>query len=169
MLCRHLCSAATRYAVAAGIALSVIAFCQPATTADYLQVIAGRGTVHKVYVGSFGGIPEEVTFHNKLVRCLRKERGLAVVARPEDADAIITGRGKVWLKDYIRTNPKPGPWNRVPMYDGFLSLEVKGRDSHMLWSFSVRHRNFTWDGILDELTKRAAKQFQADRKESVGR
>jgi hypothetical protein len=28
MFCRHSCSAATRYVVAAGIALSVIAFCQ---------------------------------------------------------------------------------------------------------------------------------------------
>jgi len=38
--------------IVAGIALTIVDFCKPGAMANYPQVIAHRGTVNKVYVGS---------------------------------------------------------------------------------------------------------------------
>ena len=136
--------------------------------ADAAQVAETVRQVKRVYVGSFGSKPGASELRERVIRCLRKTQAVEIVPSPSDADAMITGTGEIWIKEYIRTNPQPSPWTRQPVYDGYLSVQIKGKDDRTLSSYRVTHGKFVWDDITEELAKRFAKKFQADLKESRG-
>jgi hypothetical protein len=115
----------------------------------------------KVYVASLGDKQGATGLRDKLILRLRKCRGIEVAGSPSEADAIITGTGEIWVKGYINSNPKPSPYNRQPVYDGYLTVELRGKDSAILWSDHVTPGKFQWDDIPQDLVNRAAKKLLA--------
>jgi hypothetical protein len=114
-----------------------------------------------VYVGSLGDKQDATDLRDKLIKRLRKARAIEVVANPNEADAIITGTHEIWVKGYISTNPKPSPWNRQAIYDGYLSAELKGKDNETLWSYRATPGPFQWNGDPQDLVNRLAKKLNA--------
>ncbi|HUN62598.1 MAG TPA: LptE family protein [Candidatus Sulfotelmatobacter sp.] len=113
----------------------------------------------RVYVGSLGNKEGTTDLREKLIRRLRGARGIQVVESPSQADAILTGSGAIWLQGYISTNPKPSPYNRQPVYGGYLSVQLHGKDSATLWSADIKPGVFPWSGVAQDLVNRAAKQL----------
>lgn len=158
----HSCLLASICVVAALLLLSAPPKADCAQTADTLS------QVKKVYVGSLGAKQGATELHDKLVKRLRKARGIEVVASPGEADAIITGTGEIWLKGYISTNPKPSPWNRKPVYGGYLSAELKGKDNETLWSYRATPGKFQWNGVIQDLVNRLAMRLLASLHQNSG-
>jgi hypothetical protein len=127
----------------------------------HAQTAETLSQVKKVYVGSLGDKQGATELHDKLIRRLRKTRGIEVVAIRREADAIITGTGETWVKGYISTNPKPSPYNRQPVYDGYLSVELRGKDNAVLWSAVIKPGGFRWNGVPQDLVNRLAKKLNA--------
>ena len=117
--------------------------------------------VKRMYVGLFGDKQGTTGLREKLIRHLRKARGIQVVGSPNQADAILTGTGEIWVKGYISTNPKPSPYNRQPVYDGYLSVELRGKDGATLWSAVIKPGVFQWNGVTQDLVNRSAKKLLA--------
>ena len=112
-------------------------------------------------MGSLGDKQGATELHDELIRRLRKTRGIQLVAVPSEADAIITGTGEIWLKGYISTNPKPSSHNRQPVYGGYLSVELKGKNNEAIRSYLVTPGKFQWNGVTQDLVNRLAKKLQS--------
>jgi hypothetical protein len=117
--------------------------------------------VKKVYVASLGDKDGAAELRDKLIGRLKKSRDIEVVGIPSAADAVITGTGETWLKGYISTNPKPSPYNRQPVYDGYLSVELHGKDSAILWSYYVTPGKLRWSDVPQDLVDRLTKKLLA--------
>jgi len=113
----------------------------------------------RVYVGSLGDKQGATALHDKLILRLRKTREIELVATPSQADAIISGSGEIWLKGYINTNAKPSPANRQPVYGGYLSVELKGKDNETLWSCLVTPGMFRWNSVTQDLVNKSVKKL----------
>jgi phosphate transport system substrate-binding protein len=107
--------------------------------------------VKKVYVGSFGS--EDNKFRENVIEQLRKSKQLEVVATPNEADAIVTGSGSVWLIGYISADSRSSAANRQPVFRGFLSGEITGRNDETLWSYLVTPSAFRSGSISEDLAK----------------
>jgi len=112
-------------------------------------------------VGSLGDKGGATELRDKHIRRLRKTRGIEVVAIPSEAEAILTGSGEIWVKGYISTNPKPSPYNPQPIYDGYLSVELRGKDNAALWSYCVTPGKFQWNGVTQDLVNLLTKKLRA--------
>lgn len=152
----HICLLASICVVAATLLL----LSKPAK-ADCAQASGTLSQVSRVYVGSLGDKQGATELHNKLLRRLRNTRGIEVVAIPSEADAIITGTGEIWLKGYVSTNLKPSPYNRQPVYGGYLSVELTGKDKENLWSCLVTPGKFPWNGVTQNLVDRWVKKLRS--------
>jgi hypothetical protein len=130
--------------------------------ADSAQTAEALSQVKKIYVGSLGDKHGAAALRDHLIQRLRRIHAFEIAASPSEADALITGTGEIWLKGYISNNPKPSPWNRQPVYDGYLSLELKGKNNETIWSYRATPGKWLWNGVTQDLANRAAKQLLAD-------
>jgi phosphate ABC transporter phosphate-binding protein len=103
----------------------------PAQTAQNLA------QVKKVYVESIGQENGAAKLKDRLVEQLRQKAKLEIVSSPAQADAIVKGTGSLWIIGYYSTDPRSTSMFRQPVYRGFLSVEVLGKDNEPLWSFLV--------------------------------
>jgi hypothetical protein len=115
--------------------------------------------VKKVYVASLGGKQGAAELRNKLILRLKKCPGIEVVGCPNEAEAILTGTGETWQTGYINTSPKPSPYSRQPVYDGYLSVELHGKGGAILWSCHVTPSKFQWNDVPQDLVNRTAKNL----------
>jgi len=127
----------------------------------HAQTAETLSQVKRVYVASLGDKQGATGLRDKLILRLRKCRGIEVAGSPREADAIITGTGETWVKGYISTSPKPSPYNRQPVYDGYLTVELRGKDSAILWSEHVTPGKFGWNDVPQDLVNRSAKKLLA--------
>jgi hypothetical protein len=112
-------------------------------------------------VGSLGEKRGAAEIRDKLIQRLRKARGTEIVAVPDEADAVITGTGEIWLKGYVSASPKASAINRQAVYDGYLSIQLRGKDNATLWSCVVAPGNFAWNGATQDLDNRLVKKLLA--------
>jgi hypothetical protein len=117
--------------------------------------------VKKVYVTSFGGKQGAAELRDKLILRLKKCPGIEVVGSSAEADAILTGTGETWLNGYINTSPRPSAYSRQPVYDGYLSVELHGKDGSVLWSYLAKPGKFQWNDVPQDLVNRTAKNLLA--------
>jgi hypothetical protein len=151
---------ATRCASLAALAIS-LGFSPLQAKVEASQTAQTLLQVKKIYVGSLGDKQGATELRDRLIQRLKKTHVFEIVATPGEADAIITGEGKVWLKYYMRANPKPSPWNREPVYDGYLSLELKGKDDKTLWSCRTTPGKWVWNSVTQDIANRAGKKLLA--------
>ena len=115
--------------------------------------------VKKVYVDSLGDKNGAKDLRDALIGQLRKSHEIQVVDKANDADAVITGSAEVWVKGYYSTNPKPSKLNEIPIYGGFLSVELKGKGDETLWSYLVTPSKIQWNGVTKDLTGQLTKKL----------
>jgi hypothetical protein len=129
--------------------------------ADSAQIGETLSQVKRVYVGSLGDKQGATELRGKLLKRLRKTHEIEIVANAGEADAILTGTGEIWLQGYISTNPKPSPYNRQPVYGGYLSVELRGKDNVVFWSAVIKPGAFRWNGVPQDLVNRLVKKLNA--------
>ena len=115
--------------------------------------------VKKVYVTSLGGKQGAAELRDKLILRLKKCPGIEVVGSSSEADAILTGTGETWQSGYINTSPKPSPYGRHPVYDGYLSVELHGKGGAVLWSCVAKPGKFQWNDVPQDLVNRTARNL----------
>jgi hypothetical protein len=101
-------------------------------------------TTTRIFVEPFGDKSGVAQLRDEIVKLLGKERGLVLISDRASADLILAGSGETYIKGYLSTNPRVRYLNSdaKPVYGGYLSVELKGRDQETIWSYLVTPRRF---------------------------
>jgi hypothetical protein len=115
---------------------------RPAAPAQTAQTL---GAVQRIYVEPFAAKPGAEALRAELIAELiaisGKSHRIAVVKSPSEADAVLGGTGESWIRGYYSLNPRVrSTADAHPIYGGYLSVELKGRQSETLWSYLVTPR-----------------------------
>lgn len=123
------------------------------------QTAESLSQVKKVFVDSLGGQKGATELRDAIIKALRKNSDIQIVATASEADAVITGSGKIWQTGSIRL----GPHGSVsqPAYDGYLQGELKGKSEKTLWSQRLTPSSFPWNGIVWDLASHFVKNLMA--------
>jgi phosphate transport system substrate-binding protein len=124
-----------------------------AQTADTLNQIK------KIYVDVFDGKSDAAAMRQRLIDSLRKIPSLEVVADQAKADAILKAQGETWVRANISVNPRSA--TSYPVYGGFLSAQLIGKDAEPLWSYLVTPRKYPSSGIHQDLADQLARKLSA--------
>jgi hypothetical protein len=93
--------------------------------------------VRRIYVEPFAAKNGAAELRSAVVAELRKVPAISVVSARDEADAILSGDGEIWVRGYRSLNPRSGysTANGTPVYTGFLSVELKDLKGDTLWSY----------------------------------
>jgi hypothetical protein len=116
------------------------------------QAAGGQGVL-RIYVEPFanrGG-----ALHDEVVKLLRHQKAIVVVANPSEADRVLAGRGETHVRGYLARNPRVRYLNNDSraIYGGFLSVEFKNTSDETLWSYLVTPRRFGSEDINQNLAE----------------
>lgn len=92
---------------------------------------------------------------------LRKLKTISLVSDRSEADLILGGGGEVWISGYRSYSPRSEmklPANGVPIYRGYLAVELKNNSGVTLWSYLVTPGAPSGD-VSKDLSKRIAKHL----------
>lgn len=109
------------------------------------QTAVALAAVKRIYVAPFPDKPGATELRAGLIEELRKLHRITLAASPQDADAVISGKGETWIRGYYSLNPRArsiSSEDAHPIYGGYLSVELKGQGSETLWSYLVTPRRF---------------------------
>jgi phosphate transport system substrate-binding protein len=135
-----------------GLRISIISFLVVVCcTTAWGQTSQNLAKVNKVYVEDFGQEASAKALREKFISDLELKGKFEVVTAADQADALIRGEGSVWLTGYLSTDPHTATSMRQPVYRGFLSIEVLGKDRQPLWSYLVTPRKFRSADIASDL------------------
>lgn len=113
--------------------------------------------VKKVFVDSLGTEEDASALRDAILKALRKNSDIQVVATASEADAIITGNGKIWVTGSMHFGPHGGVPEKT--YDGYVQVELLGKSSKSLWSFRATPSRFPWNGIVWDLASHVVKSL----------
>jgi phosphate transport system substrate-binding protein len=112
-------------------------------------------SIRKIYVEPFQGRLRSAELHEKVVESLKANSNFQIVDNPSDADAVVQGSGEIWVEGYVSSRPHSSV--REAVYDGYLSLEVKGRTGETLWSYLVTPGRMHWSGVAQDMANHIVK------------
>jgi phosphate transport system substrate-binding protein len=135
--------------------------CSLSTTLGYAQTAERLSQVRKVYVDSLGQSKGAAEVRSHLVRRLQKTHGIQIVDKQNEADAIAKGTGQIWETGSISLSPRSHSSTQSTL-EGFLSIELIGRNNQTLWSYLVTPSKFPWGGIADDLARQLATRLSGD-------
>jgi phosphate ABC transporter phosphate-binding protein len=108
--------------------------------------------IKKVYLASFGQENGAAKLHDRLMETLRQKAKWEIVSSAAEADAVIKGSGSLWIAGYYSTDPRSASMSRQPVYRGFLSVEILGKNNEPLWSSLVTPSRPAGGDITRDLT-----------------
>ena len=122
--------------------------------------IATASRVKRLYVEPFTTESGSPKLREEVVAELRKIHSLSVVTAESDADVILGGGGGIWVKGYRSLNPRSGrlPSDGTPVYDGYLSVELRDKKGETLWSY-LATPGVGAEDVPKDLAKRIAKHL----------
>ena len=125
--------------------------------------------VKKVYVEPFGQENGASKLRDRVVEQLRRKAKLQIVAAPSEADALVKGSGSLWVTGYISSDPRSPGNTRQPIFHGFLSVEIIGKNNEPLWSYLVTPGKLRAGDITRDLADHVtAKLLEALEQKSEG-
>jgi phosphate ABC transporter phosphate-binding protein len=113
--------------------------------------------VKKVYVDSFGSGKDAVEMRKQIVDRLLSSHRVEIVPDPGQADAVIKGKGQTWISGHVFLSRSHSA--RSPVYQGFLSIQVIGKDKEALWSYLVTPSKFSWASVPNDLANQLASKL----------
>jgi phosphate ABC transporter phosphate-binding protein len=122
--------------------------------------------VKKVYVDSFGDGKDAAAMRKQVIHRLSGSHRLEVVTDPKQADAVIKGTGQTWVTGYVSFSRTHSV--HTPVYQGFLSVKVMGKDDDALWSYLVTPSSLSWASVPHDLANQVASKLLAALKEQSG-
>jgi len=120
--------------------------------------------VKKVYVDSLGDNRRASEMRSQIVRRLGKSQDVRVVQNATDADAVIKGTEQIWTTGEVSLSPRSRSVNQS-VYEGFLSVELVGKNHQTLWSYLVTPSKFRWGSIIEDLAAQLVSRLLADVKQ----
>jgi phosphate ABC transporter phosphate-binding protein len=128
----------------------------------------GHGSSHllqikSIYVEPFTGIKGADLLHASVVKRLEKSGEFQVASDQANADAVLHGFGTLWIRGYNAINVRNPSGNSVPVYTGYLSVQLTSKDGEPLWSYLALPSNLGWKTIADDLASTVVKQLTAER------
>ncbi len=142
------------------LSLSLLVLVCGAATGPFAQNAERLSQVRKLYVDSLGTDRGAAEMRERMVGLLRKSREVQLVSDPKTADALVTGTGRIWVTGYVSLNPR-SHGSSQPIFEGFLSAEVVGKNGETLWSYLVTPSKFPWNGITDDLARQMVTKLLA--------
>jgi phosphate ABC transporter phosphate-binding protein len=117
--------------------------------------------VKRIYVEPFTTRTGSEALRGDLIGELRKLKSISIAESESKADVILGGGGEVWIAGYRSLNPRSGPsiTNGMPMYAGYLSVELRDSQGETLWSDLVTPGTAS-ENVTRELAKRIAKDVE---------
>jgi phosphate ABC transporter phosphate-binding protein len=115
----------------------------------------------RVYVEAFATKGDAQRFRNDVATELRKLASVSLVSSELNADLILGGGGEIWVRGYRSFSPRSPeklPSNGVPVYGGYLSVELRNKNGVTLWSDLVTPHEESED-VSKNLAKRIAKDL----------
>lgn len=136
-------------------------WCAWNATASIAQTATDLRQIRRVFVGSLGEKQGAASLRKRIVDELKRSREIMLAASPADADAVLTGDGDTYIRGYISLNPRSGtrPGDGEPVYDGFLSVQLKGKNAEVLWSYLATPR-FQSSHVERDLAKQVARKLE---------
>ena len=141
-----------------GVALWVVA-CGYANAQGPRQL----SQIKSIYVAPFEGPNGVQQLHDSLIKRLDKSGDFQLTNDKAQADAVLHGTGALWVRGYQAMNLRSPSTNRVPVYAGYLSVQLSSKDGEPLWSYLATPANLGWKTIVDDLTSTVVKQLIAAR------
>jgi hypothetical protein len=123
----------------------------------YGQTAESLPQVKKVFVDSLGTETGASDLRNAILKALHKNSDIQVVASASEADAVITGNGKIWVTGSMHVGPHGGVSEKT--YDGYLQVELLGKANKTLWSFRATPGRFPWNGIVWDIASHVVKSL----------
>jgi ABC-type phosphate transport system substrate-binding protein len=117
------------------------------------QTANSFSSVKKLFVESFGAEKQDELLRQSLLARLKKSEEYTIVDSVRDADAILKGNGRIWVKGYFTISSRAPAADRQPVYAGYLSVEITGKGGEPLWSCLVTPSRFSWTNVADNLTQ----------------
>lgn len=115
------------------------------------QTAESLAQVKKIYVGSLGEGKAAAEMRDRIEDRLRASRKFQVVPSAAEADATVTGTGRIWTTGYVSLGVHPSKANREAEFDGYLSVEVTGKGNTTLWSYLFTPGRFSVKKITTDL------------------
>src|SRR6516164_3880522 len=119
--------------------------------------------VKTIYVEPLAGMNGANQLRESLIKRLEKSGSFQVASDAAQADAVIKGEGGLWVRGYNAINYRSPAENRVPVYAGYLSVQLVSRDGEPLWSYLVTPGNLGWKSVVDDMTSTLVKELVAAR------
>jgi phosphate transport system substrate-binding protein len=122
--------------------------------------------VKTLYVESLGHNRRAEDIRTHLVRRIKRDHAMQIIADPANADAVLKGTGQIWSTGIVSLSPHSHSANE-PILEGYLSVEVVGKNDQTLWSYLAMPSRFPLGGIADDLARQVASRLTDDvRKDS---
>jgi hypothetical protein len=103
---------------------------------DGSQTVTKLKDVRSVFIGSFGDKPGAEALRGQVVSEIEKSHKLRVAKDVAQADAVLGGKGEVWVKEHYSLNPRSRSIeDSHTVYAGYLSVELQGKKDETLWSY----------------------------------
>jgi len=144
---------------AAALLCGVVSFFLAAGMSGYPQSSERLSLVRKVYIDQLGTDTGAVATRNDLVRRLQRSRGVQVVSNLNDADAVMKGTAQIWAIGHISFTRSHSISQTV--FEGFLSVELVGKDKRTLWSYLATPREFPRGDVTDDLARQIVSKLLA--------
>jgi phosphate ABC transporter phosphate-binding protein len=119
------------------------------------------GGQRRIYVEAFATKSGAEKLREDVTAELRKLKSVSLVSDESNADIILGGGGEIWVRGYRSFSPRSHmklPTNGMPVYGGFLSVELKDNHGVTLWSYLVTPETSS-DDISKDLSRRIAKHL----------
>ena len=114
----------------------------------------------KLYVDSLGRSRRAEEIRTKLIRRLERSHQIELVTDRAKADALITGTAQMWTVG--ETSLSPHSHVNQPGFEGYLSMEVTGKNHQTLWSYLATPSKFPWGGVSDDLARQIVSRLLQD-------
>ena len=117
-----------------------------------------------MYVGSLGANEGIEDLRRELIETLRRSHRLNIVPSADQADAKLEGKGGVWIRGYRSLSPRAraNPGSAEPIYAGYLSIKVQGKDGETLWSYLANPRRISFRGLKHDLASQLVNKLLDD-------
>jgi phosphate transport system substrate-binding protein len=155
----------TRFCVSSRFAAALVGICifLPFFAAPDLlqaQTAENLAAVKRVALQWSGTERGSAATRDRVVQKLKSSGSLEFVTNLAQADAVLHGDVTVWVSGYISTSPRSKA-NEQPIYRGYASAELTGKDGRTLWSYLVTPHSQRWKIITDDLGDQLAEALLA--------
>ncbi|HVP50361.1 MAG TPA: phosphate ABC transporter substrate-binding protein PstS, partial [Candidatus Bathyarchaeia archaeon] len=125
------------------------------------QAASTLSQVKSIYVQPFKGMNGDEELQDSLIKRLKKSEVFEVAAELTQADAVLKCSGALWVRGYHAINYRDPASNRVPVYAGYLSVELIAPNGEPLWSYLAVPGKMGWKTVVDDMTSTVVKQLVA--------